>query len=142
MGRITHWRSIAYLNNPDHAATELSPSRQLNSSLRELGLFDKLKVYMPILAEPHALGTDNFQDPVTVLCEVYADESFRHDCKSHFGHLSNFKIVDKTMQERSATIVRFRFGELNFEIVGQPIPVEEQQRFLLTVIKQRLLGLD
>lgn len=140
MSLIVKWRSIQYLKSDDFSA-QPEVYRNLYETLDGGGILDKLKIYMPTLVAPYAVGLAAEGDTVRLLCEVYSFETFHAQCDALFGDRHRFQIVEKVIDEKPAICVRFKQDNFHFEIIGQPLPIEDQSLFLLTAIYDRLLKL-
>jgi hypothetical protein len=151
MSMIIKWRNLNYLNDPNSC---LNPGRSqaLLQAIEETSLLEKLKNYLPTLMEPHALGMDSLDETVTFFTEVYAVDAFRDQCEALFGKFPRFQLVEKSFLGREAICLRFHHKlsttdkehpqSFSFEIIGQPLPIEEQHRFQVTVVADRLLRLS
>ncbi len=142
MGAVTKWRSLDYLNDPSHAARGADVAAELFSAIQACELDEKLRIYMPILVTPHAVGLDLPNETATFLCEVYATDAFRSTCENQFSRYPRFQLVEKTMDEQPAIILRFKCHKINFEVIGKPQPLDDQTLFQLTVMQSRLLQLS
>ena len=139
MSLIVHWRSLDYLNEPQYTPENAHGGAELLGCLKKNNIFDHFKSYLPTLVGPHALGTATEKDTVRIVCEVYANDAFRVTSKECFQQFSRFALVEKTIDDKSAIIVRFKVDGFYFEVIGQPLPVEDQPEFLLTVVEDRLV---
>jgi len=138
MSLVAAWRNNEYLREVE---TESESSATLAAAIEASGIQTHLKNYMPILLAPHAVGLNLPDETVTFLCEVYALDAFHATCENHFKKLARQQVVERPINEKPAVWLRFKVDSFHFEVIGQPLPVEDQPLFIATAMIGKLIRL-
>ncbi|MBX2967518.1 MAG: DUF4269 domain-containing protein [Cyclobacteriaceae bacterium] len=103
------------------------------------GIFKKLAPYNPILTG--TLPLDIFIDgsDLDICCEVYNHIAFASLLKECYGNIPDFTLKQKFLEETESTVCAFSMDNFIFEIVGQPLPVRQQQAYRHMVIEYAVL---
>ena len=131
----TNWRDLSYLQK--------GTSRQRNAclTLRDLGIFETLKLYDPVLCGTIPLAIDSETSDLDIICEVDDLDNFEHSLKASFGHQHEFKTWKRTAGIGPGIVARFYYQDFHIEVFGEPQPVEQQHAYRHMVIEARLLAL-
>ena len=119
--------------------------------LQALDVFNRLRVYNPILAGTFPIGVDIEHSDLDIICEVgrLAAENkarglaaFEDIVREAYGECSEFRIERTVVRDIPTVFARFVFDGLPIDIFGQPQPVSEQNAYRHLVVEARLLEIS
>ncbi len=113
--------------------------RQAYKQLNELGIFEALKVYNPLLTGTIPIEIDLPESDLDIICECVDHETFAKDLVSLYSHETAFSIRTHVWNGLTSTIASFRYGEFEFEIFGQNCPTQLQNAYRHMIIEHRIL---
>lgn len=132
---MRNWKDLNYL----HIGT---PRQQLAyATLQNLGVLTTLRDFGPVLAGTVPLDIDIASSDLDVLCAVAPAEAsyFLSLLHSHYAHLPEFALAQKTINHRASVVCRFRYQAFVVEIFGQECPTEAQHAFRHMVVEDLVL---
>lgn len=120
MGR--NWRDISYL------AQGTARQRSAHSDLLRLGVLERLADFDAVLASTVCIDIDIPSSDLDIICEVHDVNRFECELFAAFGSLRAFQV--RTSQGDPRTVVAsFFHGEWEYEVFGQPVPIERQNAY-------------
>lgn len=108
--------------------------------LRELDLFARLADYHPELAGTLPLPIHTDASDLDVLCEVHDPLAFVRAAAA-YAAMPAFTVEHPDVRGVPATLVRWRAGDFDVELFGQPIPVARQHGLRHLRLEARILAL-
>lgn len=125
---------ISYLSNG-------SPiQRKGFHAITSLGIINSFKEYTPVIVGTLPLDLFTDKSDIDVLCYFPNPEEFAEKAFFALRVFDNFHIDRRYLGDVDSIIVRFNYGDFDFEIVGQKIPVTEQLAFRHMVAEWRILS--
>jgi hypothetical protein len=128
---------------PDHEPlrTGSARQRQAHDVLRELDLARALAGFGPVLAGTLPLPIHTDASDLDVLCEVYDPDAFIRAATAAYGDRPDFVTERCDVRGVASTLIRFRAGDFDVELFGQPLPVARQHGYRHLRVEARLLAL-
>jgi len=105
----------------------------------KLDIFEKLKIYNPILTGTIPIEIDVPNSDLDIICECKNHLEFSAFLLQQFANKNDFRIYSKEQNGIESTIAEFRTENFTFEIFGQNIPTEEQNAYRHMIIEDRIL---
>lgn len=117
-----NWRDISYLS-------EGTPrQRSAYADLRESRVLERLVEFDPVLASTVSIDIDISSSDLDIICEMSDPDRFEAKLIDLFGGFRGFQIA-RVQREPIAVVASFFHGEWEYEVFGQPLPVERQNAF-------------
>ncbi len=115
--------------------------RQMNAykAIDELGLFEDLRLYKPVLCGTIPIGIDVESSDLDIIMEVKELKSFQQKLYDLYGRQHRFIMERKMIREREVVKANFMFKGFIFELFGQNQPVHNQNAYLHMLIEYELL---
>jgi hypothetical protein len=113
--------------------------QQAYAVLTELGIFEKLQAYSPLLTGTIPLGIDVPQSDLDIICECNAHETFRAHVTQCFGQQPNFSIHTSMHDDLKCSVIQFRAGSFTVEVFGQNRPTLLQNAYRHMLIEYHIL---
>lgn len=113
--------------------------KQAYSTLKELGVFEKLKPYHPVLAGTIPLGIDVPESDLDLLCQCENHRSFLALLTRLYGSQLEFQTAITRVNGIKSVMARFKSWPFTMEIFAQHIAVEKQDAYRHMVVEQLLL---
>ncbi|MBN2430664.1 MAG: DUF4269 domain-containing protein [Acidobacteria bacterium] len=129
-----NWQIIDYLKNGT------SQQRQAWTTLRRLGLPERLARYHATLVSTVCVGLDIESSDLDIICQVEEDQSFETTLRRFFGRQPGFRFHCRSA-ERREWVARFRTTGFPVEIFSAPIAVTRQNAYRHLTVMWRLLHL-
>ncbi|WMJ71639.1 GNAT family N-acetyltransferase [Cytophagaceae bacterium ABcell3] len=125
--------------NIDYLKSGNKRQRDAYFVLQELGVFDCLKKYSPILTGTIPLGIGLPDSDLDISCECKDHIAFTKDLAEAFDQYPDFKIWTNTHYGIKSTIASFSYEGQAIEIFGQNVPTDKQNSFRHMLIERRIL---
>ncbi|MDR0266539.1 DUF4269 domain-containing protein [Paenibacillus sp.] len=125
--------------------SENTKQMEAYAALVNLGIFEKLAKFGPVLAGTIPIDIDIGGSDLDIICEMREPEAFAQILTAEFGFLEGFRITRSLTDAGIALVCNFEFGSWPVEIFAQGRPVVEQNAYKHMVIEHRILeklGLD
>jgi len=107
--------------------------------LKVLAIFEKLKIYNPILAGTIPIRINIPGSDLDILCQCSNHTEFSNYISNVFGNQPNFEIYHKIFEDIPSTIARFNGKYFEIEIFGQNIFTEKQNAYRHMIIENKML---
>ncbi|MEN9845218.1 MAG: hypothetical protein RIS36_365 [Pseudomonadota bacterium] len=127
------WRDISYLQD----GTERQRSAFAN--LQASGVLERLRSFDAVLVSTVCLDIDIESSDLDIICEVRDLELFATFLTSAFGSFWGFG-VHRSASKEPAVVAQFFFGEWEYEVFGQRLPVARQNAFRHLIQIDRVLS--
>lgn len=108
--------------------------------LVELGIFDKLSAYKPILTGTIPIGIDIPESDLDIICECSNHQKFAETLKKFYSNKNDFEIRTKNRNGLILTIATFQSGEFEIEIFGQDCPTYKQNAYKHMIVEHKILS--
>lgn len=116
------------------------PRQQLAwQELQQLGIFENLSDYDPVLAGTIPLEIDIPESDLDILCEVADLAAFAERLSALYSHFPQYKTQQISIRGRESLIACFRGLHFEIEIFGQNLPVVRQDAYRHLLIEHQLL---
>lgn len=115
--------------------------RQAHAVLRELDLARALASFGPVLAGTLPLPIHTDASDLDVLCEVHDPAAFIRAATAAYGDRPGFACERCEVRGVPSTLIRFRAGDFDVELFGQPLPARRQHGYRHLRVEARLLAL-
>ncbi len=123
--------SIEYLKNGN-------PKQQRCCTLlQELGIFEKLKTYTPLLTGTIPIEIDTDTSDLDIICEAHDYQVFDREVEQYFGNQAKFVVT----KPKTSTCIGFWYKGMEIEIYANPTPVILQNAYRHMLVEYRLLRL-
>ena len=110
--------------------------------LDELGIFDCLAAYHPVLVGTIPLAIDVTGSDLDIICEVYDFDRFAGSLASEYLEMPEFTMqVIREKYDPVAFESSFHHGGFIVEFFGEPLPISRQRGYRHMVVEARLLAL-
>ncbi|NEO86723.1 MAG: DUF4269 domain-containing protein [Spirulina sp. SIO3F2] len=129
-----NWRDINYL------AQGTLRQRAAYQALQSTQVLAKLAAFDPVLAGTIPLNIDIAGSDLDIICYAPDLEQFARVIRLHFSDYPDFA-CQKTVLQLPTVVARFIATDFEFEIFGQPCPVEQQNAVRHLEIEARLLDI-
>jgi hypothetical protein len=129
------WANITYLQVGSPA------QRAAYAALQRHAILPSLQAYNPCLVGTFPLDITVAGSDLDIICEVHDFVAFGHLVSQHFSQCPAYAAQQLQLGSSSipSLISSFYLDELEIEIVGQPLPVEQQAGYRHLVVEARLL---
>lgn len=107
--------------------------------LKDLLIFENLKLYNPILTGTIPLEIDLPESDLDIICECRNHTEFSKVISSLFADKNEFKIKSKNYKGIKSTIAKFKTEKFDIEIFGQNIPTQLQNAYRHMLIEYTIL---
>jgi len=107
--------------------------------LTEIGIFEILNSFKPLLAGTIPIQIDIEQSDLDVICEYDIKASFRKVLLNSFGKMPEFELIEKKYHSRESIIARFKTRHFIIEVFGQNYPSSKQNAFRHMLIEAKIL---
>jgi len=127
------FQTIEYLKNGNE--------RQLNaySAINTLGIMEDFEEYSPVLCGTIPLGIDIEGSDLDIIFEVNDFTQFKGKIESLYQDMQDFRIKQTKIRNFPVLKANFMFGGFEFELFGQPQPVNEQFAYIHMLIEYHLM---
>ncbi len=130
---MTNFKNIEYLKQGN-------PKQQkAYKALNELGVFEKLKNFNPLLTGTIPIEIDLPESDLDIICECSNHEKFSELLRSLFGENNGFNIKTHQRFGLKSTVCQFWFNDFEIEIFGQNRATEKQNAYRHMLIEHRIL---
>lgn len=120
---------ITSFKDPTYLKTGNKRQQQAYRTLKELGLFDKLASFDPVLTGTIPIEVDIPSSDLDVICEVKCGSLFENLINDQYGNLPGFALRKTKKQGCTTIISKFQHDTFEIEIFGQALPVTEQMAY-------------
>lgn len=135
MGEGQDWFDCAYLLRG-------TPRQQAAwAVLTELGIFDHLAPFTPVLTGTVPIGLDLANSDLDIICAAQDLSRFEQSVVAVYAHHPGFGCKRRIWQGRPSVVVNFDTPLFPIELFAQGRPVTEQNSFRHMLIEDRLLRL-
>lgn len=108
--------------------------------LKELGVFEALKKYHPILTGTIPIDIDLPESDLDIICECENHTAFSTKLLELYADKTDFEIDSGNWNGIEFTLVKFKTGNIEIEIFGQNIPTEMQNAYRHMIIEAKILN--
>lgn len=130
---MTNFKNIDYLKQ-GNAKQQLA-----YKALNELGVFEKLKKFNPLLTGTIPIEIDLPESDLDIICECSNHKEFTELLSSLFSENKGFNIKTHQRFGLKATVCQFWFNDFEIEIFGQNRATEKQNAYRHMLIEYRIL---
>ena len=130
---------IKNFKDPSYLQTGNSKQQLAHEVLHELGIFEQLAPFDPVLTGTIPIEVDIPASDLDVICEYTHVSSFESTIESGYQQEKDFSIRNSQKQGLSTVIANFSFRGWEIEIFGQPLPVTEQMAYRHMVKEYQIL---
>lgn len=130
-----NWRNISYL------ASGTSRQREVHALLTNYQILDILAEFDPVLVSTICLNIDIPTSDLDIICHVADTAKFEKCLRAHFGDNRNFIFRCRDDSQRSI-VCSFLIDQMELEIFGNPVPVQQQPAYRHLSVTHRLLTLS
>jgi hypothetical protein len=123
----------------DYLKTGNSRQKKAYEDLNELGVFNQLTKYQPVLAGTIPIGIDMKNSDLDILCICKNHITFSNELIDLFSNKEGFLIQTKNVNGVETTIARFQGKYFPIEIFAQNIPTKDQDAFRHLLIEHEIL---
>ncbi len=113
--------------------------RQAFKAINELNIIDDMAKYHPILCGTIPISINVNHSDLDMIMEVHEPDIFKQEVQLLYGHLEGFVLNELTVRNTPVVTTNFRFGGFEFELFGQPKPVDQQNAYLHMIVEHHLL---
>lgn len=113
--------------------------KKIYNVLKDCLIFERLKLYTPILVGTFPLAIDVPGSDIDIVCAYKSKAEFISLLTDVFGQEDDFKLNNFFSYGYEAVTLNFKKSGFEFEIFGQNIPVKEQMGYRHMIIEQKLL---
>ncbi len=130
---MINFKNINYLKRGN------AKQQKVYQVLTELGVFEKLKNFTPILTGTIPIEIDLPISDLDIICECSSHEDFSELLTKLFGKNRGFNIKTHQRFGLRATVCQFWFNNFEIEIFGQNRATEKQNAYRHMLIEHRIL---
>lgn len=127
------FKSIFYLQSGNEK------QRHVYEVINQLRIFEKMAEYNPVLCGTLPIGIEVDGSDLDIVMEVHDFEQFKNKSITLYEHLEGFICKQKMIRSSSVIKVNFTFGGFEFELFGQPVPVQQQNAYRHMIVEHHLL---
>jgi hypothetical protein len=127
------WQDVSYLLDGNER------QQSAHSALHDLGVFDVLFEYTPVLVGTVPIGVDVEDSDLDIVCYAPDLDRFSRLVIAAFGRSDGFRIKEKSIKGIRSVVASFHHAGFRVEIFGQPVEVTEQHAYRHMVVEHRLL---
>jgi hypothetical protein len=113
--------------------------RSAFANLQASGVLERLRSFDAVLVSTVCLDIDIESSDLDIICEVRDLELFATFLTSAFGSFWGFG-VHRSASKEPAVVAQFFFGEWEYEVFGQRLPVARQNAFRHLIQIDRVLS--
>jgi hypothetical protein len=130
------------MHPPTHDLLSRGTPRQraAHAVLRDLDIFARLADYHPVLAGTLPLPIHTDASDLDILCEVHDSADFLRAAAA-YAAMPAYAAESLAVRGVPTTLVRWRAGDFDIELFGQPIPVDRQHGLRHLRLEARILAL-
>jgi len=129
-----NWRDISYL------ASGTPRQRSAYRNLSELRILDALAPFDAVLVSTVNTNIDVESSDLDVICEVYDFDAFEALLVSLYETKPGFT-VSRSESDPPALVASFYHNDWEYEVFGQPLPIERQNAYRHMVQTHRVISL-
>nr|WP_202113063.1 DUF4269 domain-containing protein [Paenibacillus sp. MMS18-CY102] len=107
--------------------------------MNELGIMHDLASYRPVLCGTIPIAIDVEGSDLDIIMEVHDFDAFKQQVSSLYSSYGKYVLKEKTIRNTPVIKANFEYSGLEFELFGQPKPLEQQYAYLHMVIEHHLL---
>ncbi|UYZ59671.1 DUF4269 domain-containing protein [Hymenobacter latericus] len=130
-----NWHDLRYL------ATGNPRQQQAHAVVRQLGLWQLLAAYGPVMAGTVPLGLDTPASDLDIICEVPqpGQPQFVALLQQTYAHHHHYRLKHKLVRGVPSVVCGFWYGGFAVEVFGQGLPVRQQHAYRHLVIEHAVL---
>jgi hypothetical protein len=113
--------------------------KEVYNLLTKNRVMEKLKRLHPILVGTIPINIATNYSDLDIVCTFENKELFKEEIQSQFSAYPDFSIIEKSFQNESTVIVRFKMKAFPVEIFAQRKPSNQQMAFLHMLIEHKIL---
>lgn len=113
--------------------------KQAYYHLRELNIFEELKIFNPVLCGTVPLDISLPDSDLDIIMEVKDFKVYKNMLKEKYSFYDSFHIKEKVIKNNKVVKSSFLYKGVEIELFGQSIPVQEQNAYLHMVIEYFLI---
>lgn len=113
--------------------------RRAFNVISDLGILNDLAQYNPVLCGTIPISIDVKGSDLDNIMEVHEFEAFKHQVDSLYSKHNKFVLKEKRIRNTPTIKANFEFGGFEFELLGQPRTVEQQNAYLHMMVEHHLL---
>jgi Domain of unknown function (DUF4269) len=117
-----NWRDISYLSRGTPR------QRSAYANIRSLKVLESLAEFDPVVASTVCIDIDIPSSDLDIICEVHDPIAFESKLREIFRNLRSFQ-VRRSGAGSGVVVASFFHCEWEYEVFGQPIPVERQNAY-------------
>jgi len=130
---MTDFKNIEYLKHGN------AKQQQAYKALKELGVFEKLKSFSPLLTGTIPIEIDLPESDLDIICECGNHDEFTNLIIELFGQYKDFKIHSHEKYGLKSTVCQFWFNNFEIEIFGQNRATENQNAYRHMLVEHKIL---
>lgn len=123
----------------EYLKTGNTRQRQAYRVLSDIGIFEKLSAFSPLLTGTIPIEIDVPSSDLDIICECENHMAFAGILEQEFGNEDQFKLKTSHWGGLPTIVASFEVGEFEIEVFGQPVPTQEQNAFRHMMIEYYLL---
>jgi hypothetical protein len=108
-------------------------------ALHDLGVFDVLFEYTPVLVGTFPIGVDVESSDLDIVCYAPDLDRFSLLVITAFGRSDTFRSKETSIKGIPSVVASFYHAGFRVEIFGQPVEVTEQHAYRHMIVEHRLL---
>ncbi len=113
--------------------------RKAYKSLTQLGIFQLLRKYDPILVGTIPIDIDIPESDLDIICHIQDIPSFKNHLNELFQSYCSYRIREKQIRNQTCIIASFDYDGFLIEIFGQHTPTVQQWAYLHMVIEHEII---
>ncbi|MPR36323.1 DUF4269 domain-containing protein [Salmonirosea aquatica] len=113
--------------------------RRAYHALIDLGIFDKLKAYSPLLTGTIPLDIDIDGSDLDIICYWQFADEYIQTVRQHWGYLPDFQLRHYEINGFQTLVARFSAENFVIEVFGQNRPTHQQEAYRHMVLEYEIL---
>jgi hypothetical protein len=107
--------------------------------LTENSVFEKLSSFSPVLTGTIPINVDTDESDLDIICHWIDKNVFARLIENYFSTCENFKLSERSVNNRETVVANFKMQEFKIEIFGQNRATNEQDAFRHMLIEHEIL---
>lgn len=129
---------IDFVSNTEYLLAGNSKQRHAYRVLTEIGIFETLREFNPILVGTVPIDIDIPNSDLDIICEVLDVRKFAEVMVGQYEEMDGFSYSIHT-DDVPKIVSRFQYGGWMIEVFGQSIPTQQQNGYRHMIIEDRIL---
>lgn len=132
-------RRVMMFNNINYLKKGNEKQKRAYEAIEVLGVMEQLSEYDPTLCGTLPIEIDIADSDLDIIMEVHDLQQFEKAITELYHDKENFQIKRRIMRGIPVVKANFLFFGFEFELFGQPQPVEKQNAYLHMIIEHALI---